>query len=327
MGPMNHIRRRRVARFPGQSKSSNDTRRHGKLAKSLPIQWMRNRPSNLLKLAGFQISAGAFPFRTEPYAWTALESFSFPDLGTCTRIIRRRDWIPSTCSWQMEWSALATWVQTLILSFRSETASTVANCLDPRSLRRDRSSTMPHQTGRFGGAFRTLRTRGKRSETSIDMASISSKCTTIRRDAFFAIADEGAKLGLPFAGHVPIDVTVEEAADSRIKSIEHLANFRVFRDCSGNEPYSGVRCRSLFERLAARGVWETPTITFSELIPDLFVGKPLPHVEYASDSLLELTRKNAEASKLDEQELVFFRSNSRTSLVAIRDLFASGNHF
>src|SRR5215472_6299368 len=168
MGPMNHIRRRRVARFPGQSKSSNDTRRHGKLAKSLPIQWMRNRPSNLLKLAGFQISAGAFPFRTEPYAWTALESFSFPDLGTCTRIIRRRDWIPSTCSWQMEWSALATWVQTLILSFRSETASTVANCLDPRSLRRDRSSTMPHQTGRFAGAFRTLRTRGKRSETSID---------------------------------------------------------------------------------------------------------------------------------------------------------------
>src|SRR2546429_6042748 len=32
----------------------------------------------------------------------------------------------------------------------------------------------------------------------------------------------------------------------------HLANFRVFRDCSGNEPYSPVRCRSLFERLADR---------------------------------------------------------------------------
>src|SRR5207253_2523602 len=80
-------------------------------------------------------------------------------------------------------------------------------------------------------------------------------------------------------------------------------------------------------RLAARGVWETPTITFSKLIPDLFVGKPLPHVEFASDSLLELIRKNAEASNLDEEGLAFFRSNSRTSLVAIRDLFASGNHF
>ena len=147
------------------------------------------------------------------------------------------------------------------------------------------------------------------------------------RDAYFAIADEARKVGLPFAGHVPIGVTVEEAPDSGIKSIEHLANFRVFRDCSGNEPYSPVRCRSLFERLAARGVWETPTITFSKLIPDLFVGKPLPHVEFASDSLLELIRKNAEASNLDEEGLAFFRSNSRTSLVAIRDLFASGNHF
>jgi hypothetical protein len=147
------------------------------------------------------------------------------------------------------------------------------------------------------------------------------------RDAYFAIADEAPKVGLPFAGHVPFGVTVEEAADSGIKSIEHLANFRVFRECSGKEPYSAVRCRSLFERLAAKEVWETPTITFSKLIPEMFVGKPLPHVEYASDSLLELTRKNAEASNLDEQGLAFFRSNSKTSLVAIRDLFASGNHF
>src|ERR1700747_3341946 len=58
------------------------------------------------------------------------------------------------------------------------------------------------------------------------------------RAAYFAIADEAPKVGLPFAGHVPFGVTVEEAADSGIKSIEHLANFRVFRECSGKEPYS-----------------------------------------------------------------------------------------
>ena len=147
------------------------------------------------------------------------------------------------------------------------------------------------------------------------------------REAYFAIADEAPKLGLPFAGHVPITITIEEAARSGIKSIEHLANFRVFRDCSGNEPYSAVRCRPLFDRLAARGVWETPTITFSHLIPDLFTGKPLPHAEYASDSLLEVTRKNAEASNLDEQELSFFRTNSQTSLVAIHDLLTTGSRF
>ena len=32
------------------------------------------------------------------------------------------------------------------------------------------------------------------------------------RDAFFAIADEAAQLGLPMSGHVPRRVTVEEAA-------------------------------------------------------------------------------------------------------------------
>ena len=52
------------------------------------------------------------------------------------------------------------------------------------------------------------------------------------REAFFAIADEAPRLGLSFAGHVPAAVTVEEAADAGIKSIEHFANFRVFNDCS-----------------------------------------------------------------------------------------------
>src|SRR5580700_10240097 len=57
------------------------------------------------------------------------------------------------------------------------------------------------------------------------------------RDVFFAIADEAPKVGLTFAGHVPLAVTVEEAADAGIRSIEHLANFRVFDDCSTGDAY------------------------------------------------------------------------------------------
>ena len=82
------------------------------------------------------------------------------------------------------------------------------------------------------------------------------------REAYFAIAEEAPKLGLPFAGHVPITVTVEEAADSGIKSIEHLANFRVFTECSPEGAYSAVRCQPRFDKLAAKGIWQTPTMAF-----------------------------------------------------------------
>jgi hypothetical protein len=45
------------------------------------------------------------------------------------------------------------------------------------------------------------------------------------RDVFFAIAAEGPKVGLTFAGHVPSTVAVEEVADAGIRSIEHLSNY------------------------------------------------------------------------------------------------------
>ena len=83
------------------------------------------------------------------------------------------------------------------------------------------------------------------------------------REAFFAIAAEAPKVGSTFAGHVPMDVTIDEAAGSGMKSIEHLANFRVFGDCSGGDTYTLKSCMSMFEKLARNGVWETPTMEFS----------------------------------------------------------------
>jgi hypothetical protein len=147
------------------------------------------------------------------------------------------------------------------------------------------------------------------------------------REAFFAIADEGPKVGLSFAGHVPLGVTIEEAADSGMKSIEHLSNYQVFRECSGKEPYSAAGCQRLFDKLAAKGVWQTPTMAFFQTIPDVFSGKPLEHAEYASDSLLALTRDNVKGSKLDGAALSFFRSNGKASLLAIHDLHSRGSRF
>jgi hypothetical protein len=167
-------------------------------------------------------------------------------------------------------------------------------------------------------AVRDLKSRG------VDFIKVHDSTP---REAYFAIAEEAPKLGLSFSGHVPFTVTVDEAADSGIKSIEHLANYRVFRECSGNEPYSAATCQPLFDKLAAKGVWQTPTMAFFQAIPDMFSGKPLRQAEYASDSLLELTRKNVEVSKLDERALSSLRANAKTSLAAIHDLHYRGSRF
>ena len=147
------------------------------------------------------------------------------------------------------------------------------------------------------------------------------------REAFFAIAEEAPKLGLSVAGHVPSAVTVEEAADAGIKSIEHFANFRVFNECSVNPPHNTVPCQVLFDKLAAKRVWQTPTMAFLQAIPDIFSGQPLPHAEYASASLLELTRKNVQVSRLDDRALSSFRASGTRSLAAVRDMLSRGNGF
>jgi imidazolonepropionase-like amidohydrolase len=46
--------------------------------------------------------------------------------------------------------------------------------------------------------------------------------TFLPRDAYFAIADESRKQGIPFEGHVPLSVTAEEASRAGQKSFEHL---------------------------------------------------------------------------------------------------------
>jgi imidazolonepropionase-like amidohydrolase len=120
---------------------------------------------------------------------------------------------------------------------------------------------------------------------------------------------------------------VEEAADAGIRSIEHLANYRVFDECSSGDTYRDSDCARLFDKLAAKGVWETPTMAFFQTIPDVFSGAPLAHAEYASDSLLALTRDNIKVSHIDPKTLDKFRLGGRLSLQAIHDLHARGNRF
>jgi len=63
-----------------------------------------------------------------------------------------------------------------------------------------------------------------------DFIKVYSK---LSRNAYFAIADEANRCGVPFEGHVPESVTAAEASEAGQKSIEHLT--RVADACSKEE--------------------------------------------------------------------------------------------
>jgi len=110
----------------------------------------------------------------------------------------------------------------------------------------------------------------------------------VPRAAYFGIAREAKKLGVPFAGHVPYSVSVIEASDAGERSIEHeddlmractardsLLRAR-FGDTTDSEPdqldmikaqarlirafYDPARCKSVIATLARNHTWVTPTL-------------------------------------------------------------------
>ena len=81
----------------------------------------------------------------------------------------------------------------------------------------------------------------------------------LSREAFFAIVDESAKVGLRFAGHLPNSVTAAEASDAGQLSFEHLMGVP-------NDP-------ALFARFVKNGTWQTPTLV--ALRAPAFAGDPV----------------------------------------------------
>jgi imidazolonepropionase-like amidohydrolase len=112
------------------------------------------------------------------------------------------------------------------------------------------------------------------------------------RDAFQAAVAQGKRRGLPIAGHVPFAVSVEDASDAGMRSIEHMtgipaacssltdsvqaAYLDALDDADVLATMSRVgaafgpsilanaeptRCAALAERLRKNGTWLSPTLT------------------------------------------------------------------
>jgi len=161
----------------------------------------------------------------------------------------------------------------------------------------------------------------------------------IPRQAYFALADEAKKRGIPFAGHVPISVSAAEASDAGQKSIEHMEG--VLLDCSTEEPelrktieesikdakdtdqiraslvralnetssrtletYSEEKATALFARFAANGTWQAPTLVVHR------VGAFLDDKDFTNDPRLKYVRRDLRDSWKNQDD---FRLKNRTA--------------
>src|SRR5580704_6295884 len=106
----------------------------------------------------------------------------------------------------------------------------------------------------------------------VDFIKVQSE---VPDDAYHAAAAEAHKQGLPFVGHVPTKVHLEETVSAGQKSIEHLMG--IFEACSGEEDkfisgkgdlklmltsHDEQKCDALVHLLAKSQTWQVPTLVW-----------------------------------------------------------------
>ena len=130
--------------------------------------------------------------------------------------------------------------------------------------------------------------------------------TNLGRDAYFAIAGETKRLGIPFAGHLPLSVTAAEASDAGQKSIEHLGFtddcstardeiVRLRTDTSVRRPggeivrlylstFSDSLCGAIFSRFVKNRTWQVPTLSVFRMMGLTYESALAmdPHVQYVT---------------------------------------------
>ncbi|HVR35305.1 MAG TPA: amidohydrolase family protein [Methylomirabilota bacterium] len=155
-------------------------------------------------------------------------------------------------------------------------------------------------------------------ETGADFIKVYSH---LPREAYFAIADESGKLGLPFVGHVPDLVLAQEAAEAGQKSIEHLTGvrlacsnqreelltawqeaFQAAREAGDNKPWvkaaeriesrleetqDSMVAAKLFALFKENGTWQCPTLIVGRNIGHLNDPELIrdPRLEYISTGM------------------------------------------
>ena len=138
-------------------------------------------------------------------------------------------------------------------------------------------------------------------QRGVDFIKIQSG---VPRDAYFAIADEAKRVGIPFEGHVPDAIRASEAIAAGQRSFEHLIG--IFEASSPDEDrfihdkydggtkrpsrflatYDPAREAAIVKQIAAANVWQCPTLFWERgqwLVDTVQVMKD-PDVAFAAAS-------------------------------------------
>ncbi len=145
------------------------------------------------------------------------------------------------------------------------------------------------------------------------------------RDAYFALADEARKLGLPLIGHVPMTVSPAEASDAGQQTIEHIETLfeGTFAAAHGNRVTvediaqwrASPESAALFEKFVRNGTAVDPTLvatgglvrTFGSLNEDprlRYIPKSRLARRQQALSAVPVVEKNAMPPLLREREAV-----------------------
>ncbi len=141
---------------------------------------------------------------------------------------------------------------------------------------------------------------------------------TLQRDSYMAIASQAKETGIPFVGHIPDDVTPEEASNLGQKSIEHLWGIPSFltsdtaqlrkmqTDANDSEDpalardlfykinqtvlatYDTDKASRLFKEFVRNQTWQTPTLVVLRSYTRIHDPKLRedPRIAYITDDLL-----------------------------------------
>jgi imidazolonepropionase-like amidohydrolase len=192
-------------------------------------------------------------------------------------------------------------------------------------------------------AVRLLKSRGA------DFIKIQSG---VPREAYFAIAAEAKKHGMPFDGHVPDAVRASEAITAGQRTFEHLIGifeastadedtFLARRYGAGKDPsankslaafldgYDPIRERAIVERLARGHVWQCPTLFWErgQWLVDVIDYLKDPDIAFTPRTWIE---KNYPASQkailetMDTDPLDVRRRFVDHELAVVRTLHAAG---
>jgi imidazolonepropionase-like amidohydrolase len=170
-------------------------------------------------------------------------------------------------------------------------------------------------------AVRDLKRRGAEF---VKIISVPSK------EVFFAIADEARKQGIPLAGHLPFQVSAQEASNADMRSIEHLLYSAFSLSFSSKEDelrsrlvaaeeqgdsvewehiahesdatYDKEKAAKLFESLKKNGTWVTPTLASLDITshPEEWSADD-PQLAFVPPSLAKQWRDSLQDGEMKER--------------------------